>query len=176
MDLIPEGIEPSDPEIGGVDNEAQEDGDEEKAKRLRHSYTVKDKYKVLKLLDDTEKRLRESLGTGNVYLTFSARDLVCRRTGVPMRTLRNWIDRKEGIRKVYDEQKRARKLRRLGSGRRASFPIAEGVVAQIVRERRQKGRMVSKAFILKNLKLEAEKENRSLFLRRSSLPRWFLVS
>lgn len=134
MELIPEGIDLPDNSNNDLNGRVDEEmrGEGEKAKILRHSYTVKDKYKVLRLVENIEKRLRDGLGADNVFSTVPALDIVCRKTGIPMRTVRNWIEGKEEIRRVYEEQKRSRKLKRLGSGRRALFPKAEAVVAQMV--------------------------------------------
>lgn len=142
----------------------------EKSKKLRHSYTLKDKFKTVKALDDAETQLKAKLGPDKAYFVVSLHEIVSSRTGVPMRTLRDWIEKKDEIRKLYLEQKRARKVRKFGCGRKPLFPKAEGIVASIVKDRRKNCKLVSKAFILKNLKIEAEKENRDLFLRTKFSP------
>jgi hypothetical protein len=58
----------------------------------------------------------------------------------------------------------------LGGGRKAFFPEAEKAVSKLVKDRREACRLVSKSFILKNLKIEAEKENRNLFLKMKFSP------
>jgi hypothetical protein len=54
-------------------------------------------------------------------------------------------------------------VKRLGSGRKPFFPGAEKDVAIQVRNRRKEGKMVSKSFVIKELRKGAEKENTTLF-------------
>jgi hypothetical protein len=137
----------------------------EKKKQLRHSYTLKDKFLALKALEDAEARFLECLGADQAYFTLPLVETVSENTGIPVRTLRSWIDKKESIKTLYLAHRRARKLKRFGSGRKPAFPKAEKIVAELVRDRRKSSKLVSKAFILKSLKTEAEKENPELYGR-----------
>jgi hypothetical protein len=138
-------------------------GPPSKPKFLRHSYSIKDKYYLLKKIDEAENYVKSKLEDDQEYFTVSVLELVHRSSGIPISTIKDWIDDKENIRSLYEKDKLARSLKRLGSGRHARFPKAEGIVAEMVREKRRKCKLVSKSFILKTLKAEAEKESLVLF-------------
>jgi hypothetical protein len=135
-----------------------------KPKRKRHSYRLNDKFKALRALGKAEALIKASLSAGALFFAVSALEVVSRETGIPPTTLKTWIGKKEEIREAYGKSKLARRRRRRqGGGRGASFPAAEAAVALLVRERRRLCKIVSKAFVLKHLKLEAEKENAALY-------------
>jgi hypothetical protein len=163
MQTIPEepddmGLEPE-----GGDYGSGGEGDNGKVKILRHSYSIKDKYKTLEALKLAEERVKSELGPDCSFYAISVLELVNRMTGIPISTIKDWAKNKEFITKTYKEQKLARKNRRLGSGNKPLFSKAEKIVADMVRERRRQCQLVSKAFVLKHLRLEAEKENSGLF-------------
>lgn len=141
-----------------------------KKKAKRHSYTLKQKFKALQALGKAEAFIKASLSEGAVFFAISALELVCQKTGIPVTTLKTWVVNKEKIRDQYKKNKLARKRRHLGGGRTASFPAAEAALALLVRDRRQRCKIVSKAFVLKNLRLEAQKENAALYEKTKFSP------
>lgn len=138
--------------------------------RKRYSYTLKQKFKVLQALEKTEALVRASLADASLFFAVTVLDTVTRETGIPSPTLKKWVSAKDKIRETYLARKRARKSRRLGSGRTALFPKAEAIVTNLVRERRRECKLVSKAFVLKHLKLEAEKEDAANFAKAKFSP------
>jgi hypothetical protein len=134
-----------------------------KPKLQRHSYSLKDKYTVLKQISKAEDYIKENLKPEEGFFMVSVLELVQRSTGIPLTTLRDWVAEGTTIRAKYEANKLARKLKRTGAGRKARFPVAEAAVAKLARDRRKACKLVSKSMILKNLKIEAEKENKDLF-------------
>lgn len=133
-----------------------------KPKVLRHSYTTKQKYYVLKDYEKAEAMLKARLNDGDALFAVSVLELVSRTSGIPISTIKDWRKDREKTFSSY-LARRDRLKKRFGSGRHALFPKSESKVAEIVRDRRKGGKLVSKALILKHLKLEAEKENREAF-------------
>jgi DDE superfamily endonuclease len=130
-----------------------------KPKHLHHSYSLKTKFKTLEALDKAEAVIKASLSADSVFFAISLLQQVNHETGIPVSTLKDWVTQKNVIRTRYSGRKRDRKSRRVGSGRKALFPKAEVALALLVRERRQQCKLVSKEFVLRHLKLEAQKED-----------------
>lgn len=175
MDPIPEGEEDDEVEANAEEHEDAVSppvppSQSPALKRKRHSYTLKQKFNALQALDKAEAYIKSSLAADSVYFAVSALALVSRETGIPAPTLKFWSSQKEEIRKTYSEKKRARKRRHIGGGRPPLFPKAEAAVALIVRQRREQCKLVSKAFVLKHLKLEAEKEDAAKFEKAKFSP------
>jgi hypothetical protein len=147
------------PEENGRDNNETP----AKPKILRHSYSIKDKYRLLKDFEATEQRLKENLAPGDAIFAVSVLEIVHRASGVPISTIKDWLKEKNEITQKYLSDKKARRIKRMGSGKKALFPQSEKKVAEMVRDRRRACKLVSKAFILKNLKAEAQIENSVAF-------------
>lgn len=135
---------------------------EPSAKRLRHSYSIKSKFKILEVMDKAEAVVKASLAADSPYFLSPVVEDVSKKTGVPISTLWDWIHQKDSIREKY-ATKRLRRIRRVGSGRLAAFPKAEAIVRQLILDKRRLCKLVSKSFVLKHLKLEAEKEDPAKF-------------
>ena len=137
----------------------------EKPKVQRHSYTYKEKFRFLAEVDKAEIAIKAKLGADAVFRYYqkSVLEEVENKTGVPQDTLKHWMRDKEQIRTVYLGDKLARKSKKRGSGRHPAFPKAEEAVAKTIREKRAQCKLVSKASVLKQFKLEAEKENLAEF-------------
>lgn len=135
----------------------------EKPKRQRHSYSIKKKYKTIELYMKTEVIIKSKLKDEDHMYSISVAEFVSNKTGIPINTLKDWVADKVSITATYTSEKRKRKLKRLGSGRKPLFPKAEKIVSDIVREKRKNCKLVSKRFVLKSLQAEAEKENSELF-------------
>ena len=166
LDPIPEEGEEGEEDVAAEPDrsaEARQLEPLQKPKRLRHSYSIKQKYKVLHALDKTEEGIRAALADAADYYAGLTFDHVSRKTGIPITTLRDWVSDKETICKRHEEDRQNRRLRRVGSGRHALFPKAEAVVAALIREHRSQCKLVSKGFLLRQLKNEAEKENPAAF-------------
>lgn len=138
-------------------------------KRLRHSYSIKTKFKILDCLDKAEAVVKASLAADSPFFHSPVLEGVSRKTGVPISTLKDWVQKRDVIHEKY-ASKRARRRRRLGSGRLPSFPKAEEAVAKLVNDRRRECRIVSKSFVLKHLKIEAEKEAPEKFAQAKFCP------
>jgi hypothetical protein len=110
MDPIPEEEEEEKPAAEEVvaerappidqDRQAAAPRLQEKAKRLRHSYSIKQKFKTLLALDKAEAVIKASLSADAAYFAVYLHEQIHRKTGIPVTTLRRWIDEKEAIRKV----------------------------------------------------------------------------
>lgn len=144
-------------------------------KRLRHSYSIKTKFKILDCLDKAEAVVKASLAADSPFFHSPVLEGVSRKTGVPISTLKDWVQKRDVIHEKY-ASKRARRRRRLGSGRLPSFPKAEEAVAKLVNDRRRECRIVSKSFVLKHLKIEARRRPRRSLLKPSSALTWFPLS
>ena len=141
-----------------LDEPAALDDAHHDGKKLRHSYSIKQKVKFLLEMDNVEAEIKARMGPGAVYFAISLLEEVNKMTGVPIPTLKKWVGLKEVLFAKH-LQIRLRKVRKHGSGRPAVFPAAEALVASMIHDRRRLCRLVSKAFVLKQLKIEAEKEN-----------------
>jgi hypothetical protein len=126
----------------------------DKAKKLRHSYTLKQKYRLLQQYAQTDETLRTRLRPEDFLCAVSVLEMVSKLSGIPPSTIQDWLNAKEKIVAEYTTNKRSRKKKHLGaSGRKALFPVAEANVKKKVKEMREKGKLVSKAFVLKTLKV-----------------------
>lgn len=82
MELIREDLE---------DSMEVDDGTEArtpKPKRLRHSYSVKRKYKYLQAIEKAEERVKASIGPSVAYFTSTVLEEANKATGVPTPTLK----------------------------------------------------------------------------------------
>lgn len=125
--LVEEADEPQDaqPEQGPVLG---------KPKKLRHSYTLKQKYLLLKQYGQAEETLRTRLRPEDFLCGVSVLDMVSKLSGIPPSTIQDWVNAKEKIVAEYTNEKRSRKKKHLGaSGRKALFPVAEANVKNKVR-------------------------------------------
>jgi len=126
LDPIPEEGEEGEEDVAAEPDrsaEARQLEPLQKPKRLRHSYSIKQKYKVLHALDKTEEGIRAALADAADYYAGLTFDHVSRKTGIPITTLRDWVSGKETICKRYEEDRQNRRLRRVGSGRHAFISI-----------------------------------------------------
>ncbi len=99
------------------------------AKVLRHSYTIKQKYFLLKDYEAAEERLKTRLQPSDSLFSVSVRELVSRTSGVPISTIKDWLKSKSQIVATYNERLKLKRLKkRLGSGRHALFPKSEAKV------------------------------------------------
>lgn len=130
------------------------------AKRQRHSYPIKKKFKILQLYSKAQDVVKSKLSPEDPLFSISVVEYVSNKTGVPTNTLKDWIAGREAIESTYHTEKRKRKMKRLGSpGRKPLFPKAEKIVAERVRIKRRKCKLVSKRYILKEFQEEAKKED-----------------
>lgn len=130
------------------------------AKRQRHSYSIKKKFKILQLYSQAQAVVKSKLSPEDPLFSISVVEYVSNTTGVPTNTLKDWIAGREAIESTYHTEKRKRKLKRSGSpGRKPLFPKAEKIVAERVRDKRKKCKLVSKRYILKEFQEEAKKED-----------------
>lgn len=148
------------------ENEAESGAEPSEAKKpvvKRFSYTLKFKRSLLKKFDECERLRKERFGPGQALFAVDVLILTSECTGVPVSTIKDWVAARKEIIERFEAHKLKRKLKRDGSGRRALFPAAEKVVAELVRQKRSECRLVSRQFVLKKLKEEAEKENPTEF-------------
>lgn len=144
------------------ENEAESEVEPSAANKAvvkRFSYSLKFKRHLLRKYNECEVLRKERLGPGQALFAVDVLTLTSECTGVPVSTIKDWIAARKEIMDRFEAHKLKRKLKRDGSGRKALFPAAEKIVAGLVRERRSECRLVSRQFVLKKLKEEAEKEN-----------------
>lgn len=126
-----------------------------KEKRLRRSYSIKQKHNFLRSYAIAEQLLRARLGSEALIWKSDVITLASKLTGVPSSTLKDWLAAKSEIEELYENNKRLRKSKRLGAGRHPFFPASEKAVARLVRDRRKDSKLVSKRFVIKALRKEA---------------------
>jgi len=136
--------------------------DSNKEKKLRHRFKLSLKIEILNTMCPIRSALARRSGVSEEAITLKRIvQAMNRNSGVLPSTLDKWVRKEEKLRILFND-KFNRKRENFGSGNKARFPKAETAVAVTVRSRREHHLVVSKAFILRELSLEAKKENKDL--------------
>jgi hypothetical protein len=134
-----------------------------KKKTLRHRYRLSLKLELLNTLDPVRKALADRDGVALASIDAKrVLAVLSHNSGVPSSTLDKWA-RSEVKLRIKFNNKFNRKHKSFGSGAKPKFPKSEAKVGDLVRERRSKHRAVSKEFVIRNLEVEAIKENKTEF-------------
>ncbi len=136
-----------------------------KEKKLRHRFKLSLKIELLNQISLIRSALARRSGVAEGTITVNRIiEVVHRNSGVAKKTFDKWTRKEETLRIAFLD-KFNRKRENFGSGRKARFPKAEGVVAEVVRSRRRLHLVVSKGFIIRELTSEAKKENKDLLAK-----------
>lgn len=159
IDSSDEEREERESESGGV--EAGPDVlSRKKPKVKRHRYKLSLKIELLNSIPIVRDALSRKHGTSPDSIDMKKVLAVVRiNSGVPSSTLDKWTRKEADLRKLFQD-KFNRRRENFGSGQKPLFPKAEEKVAQTIRERRQSNSLVSKEWVLEQLRMEAKKENR----------------
>lgn len=133
----------------------------EKKKRIRE--TLKAKIRILDLIPEIRKRLatkrarpQDSIPMNDILF------VIQHNSGVRASTIDKWHRREAKLRELYKE-KTNRSSKSFGCGLPAAFPTSEREVARLIREKRTSHKIVTKAFVISELRRLAAEEDRALF-------------
>jgi hypothetical protein len=148
--------------VAGASGDAMDLDPAPKAVKQRKSYSVKYKVNIIKKYDAVRQAMVQKDSEANVT-QLRVLTVIKLNTGVPVKTALKWLLKRDAIISRFDDKKRhVRKKKRIGSGRKPRFPLAEAAVARLVRERRSKSLVVTKRWVIKTFKAEAAVENQHL--------------
>ena len=142
------------------------DGEEimsEKEKRKRNRENLKSQIQILDLIPDIRNKLAEKKKIHIDAVTMNDILFVIQHnTGVLSSTVDKWVRRAPLLRSRYANKFNRAKFS-FGPGRHPSFPQTEIQVASTIRERRLSSKIVTKDFVLTEIRKLAAVENHELF-------------